>query len=82
MSDGINRLAPALSATVPQTNIVQVETAGTGMTNAEWVAALQAQGLLTRPWGRTRLRCVTHRHIDDEDIDTAVRTFSAVLEGR
>ncbi|MGE8640119.1 MAG: threonine aldolase family protein, partial [Achromobacter sp.] len=54
LSDGINGLAPALSATVPQTNIVQVETAGTGMTNAEWVAALQAQGLLTRPWGRTR----------------------------
>ncbi|KAG1530718.1 hypothetical protein G6F50_017127 [Rhizopus delemar] len=80
LSDGINGLAPALSATVPQTNIVQVETAGTGMTNAEWVAALQAQGLLTRPWGRTRLRCVTHRHIDDEDIDVAVQAFAAVLK--
>lgn len=82
LSDGINRLAPALSATVPQTNIVQVETADTGMSNAQWVAALQAEGVLTRPWGRTRLRCVTHRHIDDEDIDAAVRAFAAVLNGR
>jgi len=82
LSDGINRLAPALSATVPQTNIVQVETADTGMSNGQWVAALQAHGLLTRPWGRTRLRCVTHRHIDDQDIDAAVQAFATVLNGR
>ncbi|MCH3772621.1 beta-eliminating lyase-related protein, partial [Campylobacter coli] len=37
LSDGLNRLDPVLSATVPQTNIVQVETADTGMTNAHWV---------------------------------------------
>lgn len=82
LSDGVNRLAPALSATVPQTNIVQVETAGTGMSNAEWVAALLAAGLLVRPWGRTRLRCVTHRHIGDEDIDAAVSAFETVLNAR
>ena len=82
LSDGINRLAPALTATVPQTNIVQVETADTGMSNAQWVAALQAQGVLTRPWGRSRLRCVTHRHIGDVDIDTAVQAFATVLNAR
>jgi threonine aldolase len=82
LSDGVNRLAPALSATVPQTNIVQVETAGTGMSNAEWVAALLAAGLLVRLWGRTRLRCVTHRHIGDEDIDAAVSAFETVLNAR
>jgi threonine aldolase len=38
--------------------------------------------LLTRPWGRTRLRCVTHRHIDDDDIDTAVQAFATVLKKR
>ena len=63
-------------------NIVQVETADTGMTNAQWVSALQAQGVLTRPWGRTRLRCVTHRHIGDADIDVAVQAFAAVLNAR
>ncbi|MGY6272626.1 threonine aldolase family protein [Achromobacter denitrificans] len=82
LSDGVNRLAPGLSATEPQTNIVQVETAGTGMGNAQWAAALAAAGLLVRPWGRTRLRCVTHRHIRDEDIDTAVQAFETVLNAR
>ncbi|SEI69304.1 low specificity L-threonine aldolase [Achromobacter sp. NFACC18-2] len=82
LSDGVNGLAPALSATVPQTNIVQVETAETGMTNAQWVAALQARGVLTRPWGRTRLRCVTHRHIGDQDIDAAIAAFAGVLDAR
>ncbi|ADP13397.1 L-allo-threonine aldolase [Achromobacter xylosoxidans A8] len=79
LSAGINRLGRTISATEPQTNIVQVETAGTGMSNTEWVAALQAAGLLVRPWGRTRLRCVTHRHIGDADIDAAVRAFETVL---
>ncbi|PJM89978.1 threonine aldolase family protein [Achromobacter ruhlandii] len=82
LSDGLNRLDPSLSATVPQTNIVQVETADTGMTNAHWVTALEGAGLLTRPWGRTRLRCVTHRHIDDEDIDRAIGAFKKVLASR
>ena len=82
LSDGLNRLDPVLSATVPQTNIVQVETADTGMTNAHWVTALEAAGLLTRPWGRTRLRCVTHRHIGDEDIDRAIEAFKKVLASR
>ena len=80
LSDGVNRLAPALSASVPQTNIVQVETAASGMDNAQWTAALAAAGLLVRPWGRTRLRCVTHRHIGDADIDAAVGAFAAVLK--
>ena len=80
LSAGVNRLGPAISATEPQTNIVQVETAGTGMSNTEWVAALQAAGLLVRPWGRTRLRCVTHRHIGDADIDAAVQAFETVLK--
>ena len=71
LSEGLNRLHPRLSATVPQTNIVQVETADSGMGNAQWVQALAAEGVLTRPWGVTRLRCVTHRHIGAADIDRA-----------
>ena len=44
LSEGLNRLHPRLSATVPQTNIVQVETADSGMGNAQWVQALAAEG--------------------------------------
>ena len=75
---GTEPLHPRLSATVPQTNIVQVETADSGMGNAQWVQALAAEGVLTRPW--TRLRCVTHRHIGAADIDRAVQTFGRVLQ--
>ncbi len=65
---------------MPQTNIVQVETADSAHSRSG--CGLGAEGLLTRPWGRTRLRCVTHRHIEDEDIDSAVQAFAAVLEER
>jgi threonine aldolase len=37
--------------------------------------------LLVRPWGKHLLRCVTHRHIDDEAIEHAAQAFSAAAEG-
>jgi len=79
LSDGINALGGKLAATVPQTNIVQIETAGTTLSNTQWVAALEAEGLRVRPWMQTRLRCVTHRHIDDTAIDHAVHSFAVVM---
>lgn len=79
LSDGINALGSAVIATVPQTNIVQVEVAPTGRSNKEWVAALEGAGLLVRPWAKTRLRCVTHRHTTDADIETALEAFRQVL---
>lgn len=79
LSDGINALGGAITATVPQTNIVQVEVGATAMSNKEWVAALEAAGLKIRPWANTRLRCVTHRHTTDADITAALAAFSQVL---
>lgn len=55
----------------PQTNIVQVDVSATGRSSVDWVNALSNHGLLVRPWGKQRLRCVTHRHIDDADIEHA-----------
>ncbi len=81
LSEGVNRLRPVLSATVPQTNIVQVDVSGTGRDSARWVADLEAAGLRVRPWGRHRLRCVTHRHIGAADIQRAVEAFRACLAG-
>ena len=79
LSDGLNRLGPDLSATVPQTNIVQVDVSRSGRDSARWVADLEAAHLRVRPWGRGRLRCVTHRHIDDADIARAVDAFRSCL---
>jgi len=78
LSDLLNGVHPQLTATIPQTNILQVDIAATGKTASEWVAALAAQGLLVRPWANKRLRCVTHRHITDEDIQRAYEAFRAV----
>jgi threonine aldolase len=78
LSEGLNNLHPLLSATAPQTNIVQVDISRTGRDSAQWVADLEQAGVRTRPWGRHRLRCVTHRHIDDTAIDQAIVRFGTV----
>lgn len=62
----------------PQTNIVQVDVSGTGMNAKQWEAALQKRQVLVRPWGPALLRCVTHRHIDGDSIQTAIEAFTAV----
>ena len=80
LSDGLNALGPRLSASVPQTNIVQVDLARTGRDSAHWVEALDAAGTRTRPLGPTRLRLVTHRHITAPDIARAVAAFRACLD--
>jgi threonine aldolase len=81
LSDALNGMHPEISATIPQTNIVQVDVSRSGRDSAAWSAALETAGLRARPWGRHLLRCVTHRHIDDADIERAVMAFRAVASG-
>ncbi|MBD1586849.1 threonine aldolase family protein [Pseudomonas typographi] len=80
LSTQINQLGLAISASQPQTNIVQVDISKTGLDSLTWVDNLERAGLRVRPWGADRLRCVTHRHIDDDDIHRAVQCFRAVLK--
>ncbi|PIT01537.1 threonine aldolase [Bradyrhizobium nitroreducens] len=80
LSDALNKMHPEVSATIPQTNIVQVDVSRSGRDGAAWSAALEKAGVKARPWGKQRLRCVTHRHIDDADIDRAAMTFRLVAE--
>lgn len=75
---GIGGIA-GLAANDPQTNIVQVDVGATGRDAKAWEQALQALGVLVRPWGRNRLRCVTHRHVGLADIDTVLQAFRAVM---
>jgi threonine aldolase len=76
LSQVVRRAHAVLKVTEPQTNIVQVDVSATGRSSVEWAEALSDHGLLVRPWGRQRLRCVTHRHIDDADIEHAAPAFS------
>lgn len=66
-----------LSANEPQTNIVQVDVSATGLGAAQWESALRPMGVLVRPWGAQRLRCVTHRHTGEREIDLALEAFAA-----
>lgn len=81
-STAINALGSPIRATIPQTNIVQVDIKESGGTSMQWVQALKEAGLLVRPWGVSRLRCVTHRHISSADIERSVQSFRQVLSGR
>ncbi|TNC16353.1 aminotransferase class I/II-fold pyridoxal phosphate-dependent enzyme [Methylobacterium terricola] len=79
---GLNGLGPGLSASVPQTNIVQVDLSQSGCDSATWLDRLAAQGVLARPLGPWKLRLVTHRHIDDGAVEAAIRAFGACLPPR
>lgn len=80
LGDGLNGLHPDLSASAPQTNIVQVDLSRTGRDSARWVRDLEDAGLRVRPLGERRLRLVTHRHIGPADIDRAVAAFRTCLD--
>jgi threonine aldolase len=69
-----------LSANDPQTNIVQVDVGASGADARAWEQALRERGVLVRPWGRYRLRCVTHRHVGPDDIDFGLRAFRSASE--
>jgi threonine aldolase len=76
LSRVVREAHPLLQATEPQTNIVQVDVSATGRSATEWTQELANHGLRVRPWSTRRLRCVTHRHIDDQDIEHAGHAFS------
>ncbi len=73
-------MLPLLSTNVPQTNIVLVDLPAGASDSAAWVDALQRAGVLVRPWGRYRLRCVTHRHVDDRALERVLAAFRTVAD--
>jgi threonine aldolase len=85
LSDALNTIHPGISASIPQTNIIQVDVSATGRSNDDWASDLEREAILTRPWDGQKLRCVTHRHIGDRDIERTVAAFrrlSQRLDGR
>lgn len=81
LADGLASVA-TLRVKHPQTNIVQVDVLATGRTAQQWETSLRSQGVLVRPWGPTLMRCVTHRHVSESGIRTAVEVFKAVAAER
>jgi threonine aldolase len=80
------RLAEAVAEIVPdavgpasaETNMVLVDTQSTGMSALEAVRRLAAAGVGATTSGR-RLRMVTHVDVSDEDVETAIAAWRAIV---
>jgi threonine aldolase len=76
---GLHSINPALvDPNRVETNIVRVDTSGSGMDAKAWVDRLAVKGIRAGAWTRTSMRFVTHRHIDDDAIEQTLKEFRAV----
>ena len=76
---GLHNINPALvDPNRVETNIVRVDTAGSGMDATAWVDTLAVKGIRAGAWTQTSLRFVTHRHIDDDAIEQTLAEFRAI----
>ncbi len=62
---------PGLGVAMPETNLVYVDTQGTGLTAHEVAARVRAKGVLVSVMGRYRMRACTHLDVTAADMDDA-----------
>lgn len=62
------------------TNIIFFDVTREGMTPAEFVQQIDAEGIRMLPVGPHKVRAVTHYHITSEDIDQALSIISKVMK--
>lgn len=80
LAAGLAAIDPALtSAAETQSNIVRVDTQGTGVPAAEWVKRLEVHGVRVGAWDTWQIRAVTHRHIDAAAADAVVAAFATAF---
>ena len=83
LAGGLHAINPALTDPgLVETNIVRIDTAGSGMDAKAWADALAGKGIQVGAWTRTSLRLVTHRHIDDAAVEETLAGFRAVYSTR
>ena len=63
-----------------QTNIVVIEIKEIGMEVGEVLEKLKKRGVLAVPFGKTKIRCVTHLDVNRDDIYRALEVFKQVFE--
>ncbi|MEW5925327.1 MAG: GntG family PLP-dependent aldolase [Candidatus Zixiibacteriota bacterium] len=79
LAEGLNKIEGfAVEMKRVQTNIILVDIAGTGKKPAEILSVMKEQGVLAVPFGRTRLRFVTHLDVNRDDCETAVKVISDI----
>ena len=62
-----------------QTNIIVVDLTKSGISVSDSTLLLEQRGVLVVPFGRTKIRAVTHLDIDDEDVNRATAAFRQVF---
>jgi threonine aldolase len=72
---------PGLSVTPPQTNLVFIDTTGTGRTAGDLAQAMRLEGLLISSMGPYRLRACTHLDVDAAGIAEAAAILRHVVGG-
>jgi threonine aldolase len=64
----------------PPTNIVVIDLSERGDDTDKILAKLEARGILLVGFGASRIRAVTHRDVDDDDIEAAIVELKKVLK--
>jgi len=79
LAEGLNKIDNlAVDMKRVQTNIVIVEIGKTGLGSADVVGKFAEKGVLCVPFGRTRVRFVTHLDVNEDDCLKAVELVSQV----
>jgi threonine aldolase len=63
-----------------QTNIVVIDIKESGIRLGEVLEKLKEKGVLAVPFGKTKIRCVTHLDVNRDDIYKALEVFKQVFE--
>jgi threonine aldolase len=79
LAEAVNEL-PGFSVDIAsvQTNILMIDTSGTGAGEEEVQTRLADEGVLMHTFGRDRLRAVTHLDVDAADIDETIAVFERI----
>ncbi|UTF54137.1 low-specificity L-threonine aldolase [Natronosalvus rutilus] len=78
LASGLDDVA-GLSAPEPETNIVVVDVAGTGLDVESVLERLREHDVLATAFGPTTIRCCTHRDVSREDVERAVEQVAGAL---
>jgi len=80
LAEGVDRLRPGLvNLETTQTNIVSLDTGPLGRPAAEIASKLEAKGVLCLALDEYRIRFVTHRDVNSDQIEQALSAFSELL---
>jgi threonine aldolase len=80
LAQGLQKLGVSVDLSRVQTNIVIYDVAGLGIDASEWVSRLGASGVKAGKVDARRVRMVTHRGIEKDDIEYALSIAQKVSE--